>query len=210
MIAPPGNPSPGRRAGVRFLPALALALLAASGCSSGASTPTAAVSTVTGTPGSPAAVTAAPSGGSLSSVASGSARTPSSVAGSVAPGAPSAGGSGTAAARTPSAPSVAGLPRAADPRQGGRYWAVLGALSTDIEDPKLTAAEQQFRGLGYAPGRGEIDCLQGAREALKVKGDAPYYEVDVMFSTQKQAEQVAARFGGKAAGVARVTAFCLD
>lgn len=200
MIYSPGNPRPGRRTRVLLLPALAAVLASASGCSGG-TTPTAAGSTSTGSPQRPAGS----SGGSVP--AAGSARTPSSG--------PGEGGTGTAsprptAASSAPAPSVAGLPRAADPRQGRRYWAVLGAVSTDIEDPKLTAAEKQFRGLGYSPGRGELDCLQGARDALKVKGDSSYYEVDVLFATQKQAAQVAGRLGGKVAGIARVTAFCLD
>ena len=104
------------------------------------------------------------------------------------------------------------LPRAvSEPQQGSRYWAVFFAVSKDLEDPALDRAVAQLRSLGYpTPSRGEVDCLQGAREELRLPGLDPYYDVSLLFASREEARRFVAAYGKKVLGVAQVSAYCLD
>jgi hypothetical protein len=115
-----------------------------------------------------------------------------------------------AAPASPARPPAA-LPKAVQPVQGRSYWAVFATVTDSPEDPALGRAEQQLRKLGYRnPSRGEVDCLEGARQALHLTADRPYYEIDVLFATKAEAQRLSAAYPGKVAGIASVRLFCVD
>ena len=103
------------------------------------------------------------------------------------------------------------LPRASNPRQGGTYWAVIAGVSTDPQDRGLLAAVNRLRAMGYPrPEQSDLDCLQGAREALGLEDESLYASVAVLFARRPDADRVAAALQSPSARVAEVKTFCLD
>lgn len=100
-------------------------------------------------------------------------------------------------------------PGQATPEHGGTYWGVYVELGTSFDDPEIVAAELRVRELGYMPSGGDIACDEGAVTVLDPKtGEA--WTVVVYFDTQAGAEAFAAMLDPPAAGIAKVTTYCLD
>lgn len=186
-----------------------LALIPLGGCSDAAvdaTTPAPALAAPSSPPASPASNAGAATAGAAAPAPSAATTQP----GVPSPPLPIPPASTPASTRATSTTAPAALPSAAVPQHGQRYWAVVVAVATDPAAPVLLDAERRLARLGYSrPNRAEVDCLQGASEALRLP-DTGAYEVDVLFTSRAAADRLAAAYPGGVVGVARVTAYCLD
>jgi hypothetical protein len=106
------------------------------------------------------------------------------------------------------------LPEAAVLTQGGTVVAVYlqivseGEMSGNLNDDFADVTAQAVD-LGYFVGNGDLNCDQGAADAL---GLAPgnYYGAAVYFDTMEEANAFAAAWDGEVVGIVTVTTFCLD
>ena len=102
------------------------------------------------------------------------------------------------------------LPREAPATEGGSYYALFLAVSTDARDDALVKAQNRAQALGYQGGVGDLGCTPGAREQLRLKATGSYTAFSVLFATRAQAQELAAAYGVGVVGVAHVTVRCLD
>jgi hypothetical protein len=103
------------------------------------------------------------------------------------------------------------VPTPVEPVHGGAYWAVypwLGAAGTREANDVVADLFERF---GIQAYQGDLNCDQGAREAL---GTDAAWRVAVYFETEQEANQFASQAGllGHEADpvIARVTTYCLD
>lgn len=127
-------------------------------------------------------------------------------------------GSTSPTAATPSTPATtttapspsASLPPEAVSKQGGTYYGVFLAVTRTASDPALAAARAKAGERGYEGGDGELGCLRGAREQLKLPATGDYYAYSLLFDTEAQATAAASAFGSSVVGTAKVVAYCMD
>lgn len=113
---------------------------------------------------------------------------------------------------TPTASSVPSLPpQATELRQGGSYQAVYLAVSAGSSvTAENRQAESAAKALGYQAGTGDVDCDQGARQALGLPETGSYLVTSVLFTTDAQAQTFVAAYQPEVVGTAQVELFCLD
>ncbi len=103
-------------------------------------------------------------------------------------------------------------PRADRLQQGDRVYGVFVAVERTSTAPELAQAKSELEKVGYAVGAGvtDINCDQGAREALGLDVGRDYYSVAVYFRTAEQAQQFVDAFQPGVVGTAAVTVYCRD
>ncbi len=82
-----------------------------------------------------------------------------------------------------------GLPRAVVPIKGARVTGVYLAAFSYLIDAKLPAAKRAAVALGYRPSVKNINCDQGAREALRLNPRRAYGVVSVYFRSASDASR---------------------
>lgn len=99
-----------------------------------------------------------------------------------------------------------------DYRQGDTAFGVYLAVERTRIAPELAAAKEELRRVGYSVASGETDinCDQGAREALRLAPDVDYVAVVVYFRTGQEAQQFVDAFQPGVVGTAEVKIFCAD
>ena len=103
-------------------------------------------------------------------------------------------------------------PEATGVRQGDRLFGVFVAVERTTSAPELARAKENLRRAGYrvAPGATDINCDQGAREALGLTPGVDYFVEAVYFRTRRAAQQFVDAFQPGVVGTAAVTAYCRD
>lgn len=96
---------------------------------------------------------------------------------------------------------------------GGESWAVYLAVTDDFADPALDEAAATAQSYGFLAGATDINCDQGAAEAVGVAPGGSEAVVGVYFDSELDANQfvlaIQAR-GHPVAGTGLVQTFCLD
>lgn len=96
---------------------------------------------------------------------------------------------------------------------GGEAWAVYLAVAGDFADPSLDEAAATAQSYGFFAGATDINCDQGAAEAVGLAPGGSEAVVGVYFDSEVDANQfvlaIEAR-GHAVAGVGLVQTFCLD
>ena len=96
---------------------------------------------------------------------------------------------------------------------GGESWAVYLAVAGDFADPALDEAAATAQSYGFFAGATDINCDQGAAEAVGVAPGGSEAVVGVYFDSELDANQfvvaIEAR-GHEVVGVGLVQTFCLD
>ena len=128
--------------------------------------------------------------------------------------------SATATTSSPApAPAPSFPPAAAGVQQGDAVWAVYLAVvrvgeDGQAEDPSgdMARAREQAATAGYERdvGGGQVECDQGAREALGLDPDRGYQTASIFFATRADAEQFVAAYEPGVVGLAEIRAYCLD
>jgi hypothetical protein len=97
-------------------------------------------------------------------------------------------------------------------RHGERSYAVFVAVERTSSAPELAHAKEELRKAGYrvSPGAGDINCNQGAREALGLTPGVDYFVEAVYFRTRQEAQQFVDALEPAVVGTALVTLYCLD
>ena len=105
-----------------------------------------------------------------------------------------------------------GFPPEAQLRHGERFYGVFVAVERTSSAPELARAKEELRKAGYrvSPGAGDINCDQGAREALKLTPGVDYFVEAVYFLIRQEAKQFVDAFEPGVVGTAFVTVYCLD
>lgn len=111
------------------------------------------------------------------------------------------------ASTTPPAPEQPSPPSPVVPEHGGTSWAVYLAVGKGPELEDAIAYLTEERGIEL-PGPTDIDCDQGAAEALGP--DAGPLGVAVYFETEEGARAWADTLPSPPVGIAEVRTFCLD
>jgi hypothetical protein len=96
---------------------------------------------------------------------------------------------------------------------GGDAWAVYLAVADDFGDPSLDEASSLAETYGYFAGVTDINCDQGAGEAVGVASGGSEVVVGVYFDTELDANQFVLAYearGNAVAGVGLVQTYCLD
>ncbi|MGD2101807.1 MAG: hypothetical protein PVG83_06175 [Acidimicrobiia bacterium] len=96
---------------------------------------------------------------------------------------------------------------------GGESWAVYIAVADDFGDPSLDEASALADSYGFFAGTTDINCDQGAAEAIGVAPGGSEAVVGVYFETELDANQFVIAWearGHTVAGVGLVQTFCLD
>lgn len=84
-------------------------------------------------------------------------------------------------------------------------------MAYDLQDPGLERARARAEQAGYDEvGGGDIDCDQGAREALGLDPDRDYYAVALYFPDRPTAQQFVDAYEPGVVGIADLTTYCLD
>ena len=104
------------------------------------------------------------------------------------------------------------FPPEAQVRHGERFYGVFVAVERTSSAPELARAKEQLQKAGYrvSPGAGDLNCNQGAREALRLMPGVDYYTEAVYFRTRQEAQQFVDAFEPGVVGTALVTVYCLD
>lgn len=96
-------------------------------------------------------------------------------------------------------------------QQGSTYYSVILTLVRGSSTgPANERAVAQAAAVGIEAFSGELSCLHGAAEAIKVDPDAPYTSTSVEFATAAQAAQFVAAYEPGVVGTAKVRTFCVD
>ena len=118
---------------------------------------------------------------------------------------------------SPTSTSPAFPPAAAQVNQGDLVWAVYLAVSrlqdgVPVARAELDRAREAAEAVGYQGevGDGDVDCAQGAREALQLNPDIGYFTASILFATEADARQFITAYEPGVVGLAQITAFCLD
>ncbi len=103
-------------------------------------------------------------------------------------------------------------PEAAQLRQGERVFGVFVAVERTTSAPEIARAKEELQKAGYrvAPGATDINCDQGARDALKLTPGVDYFVEAVYFRTREEAQQFVEAFEPGVVGTAQVTVYCRD
>jgi hypothetical protein len=103
-------------------------------------------------------------------------------------------------------------PEATGVRQGDQLFGVFVAVERTTSAPELARAKEDLRSVGYrvAPGATDINCDQGARQALGLTPGVDYFVEAVYFRTRREAQQFVEAFQPGVVGTAAVTAYCRD
>ncbi len=103
-------------------------------------------------------------------------------------------------------------PEVTDLKQGDLVFGVYVAVEQNYSAPELAAAKEELRKVGYSVGAGatDINCDQGAREALGLKPGVEYVSVVVYFRTRQEAQQFVDAFPPGVVGTAPVKTYCAD
>lgn len=105
------------------------------------------------------------------------------------------------------------FPPAGDLEHGGETWAVYIAVADDFSAPNLTDATAQAELYGFFAGTTDINCDQGAAEAIGVAPGGSEAVVGVYFETEPEATQFVVAWearGHIVEGMGQVQTFCLD
>lgn len=106
------------------------------------------------------------------------------------------------------------FPPAKEPLEhGGDAWAVYLAVADDFGDPSLDEASSLADTYGYFAGVTDINCDQGAAEAVGVSSGGSEVVVGVYFDSELDANQFVLAYetrGHTVAGIGLVQTFCLD
>ena len=104
------------------------------------------------------------------------------------------------------------FPPEAQLRHGERFYAVFVAVERTSSAPELALAKQELHKAGYrvSPGATDINCDQGAREALRLTPGVDYFVEAVYFLTRQEAQQFVDAFKPGVVGTAFVTVYCRD
>ena len=104
------------------------------------------------------------------------------------------------------------FPPEAQLRHGERFYAVFVAVERTSSAPELTRAKEELQKVGYTvyPGATDINCDQGAREALRLAPSVDYFVEAVYFLTRQEAQQFVDAFEPGVVGTAFVTVYCRD
>ena len=104
------------------------------------------------------------------------------------------------------------FPPAAELRHGERFYAVFVAVERTSSALELTRAKEELQKAGYrvSPGATDINCDQGAREALRLTPGVDYFVEAVYFLTRQEAQQFVDAFEPGVVGTAFVTLYCRD
>lgn len=104
------------------------------------------------------------------------------------------------------------FPPEAQLRHGERFYAVFVAVEQTGSAPELAGAKEELQEAGYSvsPGASDINCHDGAREALRLTPGVEYFVEAVYFLTRQEAQQFVDAFEPGVVGTAFVTVYCLD
>ena len=102
------------------------------------------------------------------------------------------------------------LPPEAAAKQGGRYVAVFLVVAGTADDRRLTQAQQRAQQMGYQGGIGELGCTAGAQEQLGLPADEPLTAYSIFFTSKSDADRFVTAYGAPVAGIASISAGCLD
>lgn len=104
------------------------------------------------------------------------------------------------------------FPPEAQLRHGEQFYAVFVAVERTSSAPEFARAEEELQKAGYrvSPGVSDINCHQGAREALRLAPGVDYFVEAVYFLTRQEAQQFVDAFEPGVVGTAFVTMYCLD
>jgi hypothetical protein len=75
---------------------------------------------------------------------------------------------------------------------------------------ETSAAEAEAKRQQWHHSGGDIDCDQGAREALRLDPARKYYSIAIYFRTREDAQEFVDLYEPGVVGIAPVTVFCLD
>ncbi len=91
-------------------------------------------------------------------------------------------------------------------------YGVYVAVERTPTAPEIAQAKRDLQNAGYSvgPGTADINCDQGAREALGLDAQRDYYSVALYFRTTQQAKQFVDAFQPGVVGTAEVTLYCRD
>jgi hypothetical protein len=106
------------------------------------------------------------------------------------------------------------FPSAKEPLEhGGDAWAVYLAVADDFGDPSLDEASSLAETYGYFAGVADVNCDQGAAEAVGVSSGGSEAVVGVYFDSEMDANQFVLAYearGHTVAGMGLVQTYCLD
>lgn len=104
------------------------------------------------------------------------------------------------------------FPPEAQLRHGERFYAVFVAVERTSSAPEFARAKEELQKAGYrvSPGASDINCDQGAREALRLTPGVDYFVEAVYFLTGQEAQQFVDAFEPGVVGTAVVTVYCRD
>lgn len=105
------------------------------------------------------------------------------------------------------------FPPAGELEHGGESWAVYLAFADDFSDPSLSEASALAESYGFFAGTTDINCDQGAAEAIGVAPGGSEAVAGVYFDSEIDANQFVLAYearGHSVAGIGLVQTFCLD
>ena len=107
---------------------------------------------------------------------------------------------------------AAPLPTRGPATSWGTVLRGLVAVERTSSAPELTRAKEALQKAGYRvyPGATDINCDQGAREALRLTPSVDYFVEAVYFLTRQEAQQFVDAFEPGVVGTAFVTVYCRD
>ncbi|HWI03330.1 MAG TPA: hypothetical protein VNT52_05800 [Acidimicrobiales bacterium] len=112
------------------------------------------------------------------------------------------------------ASATPGFPPRAQVRHGDEVYGVYVAVKRTPSAPELAQAKRDLTAAGYSgytqPGAGDINCDQGAREALRLDPRRAYHAVAIYFRTVQEAQQFVDAFKPGVVGTAQVKLYCRD
>jgi hypothetical protein len=90
------------------------------------------------------------------------------------------------------------------------FGVYLSVERGEMPTAETRAAEAEAQRQQWRYSSGDIDCDQGARQALRLDPARKYYSVAVYFRTRKDAQKFVDLYEPGVVGIAPVTIFCAD